>query len=94
MILALKIERFQIMGKAHQVSLWRQFVLRMPPITVAENPQLTAVDNFLQAVLYVKEASPGRTSARLKGFVPTVNVARGSAFRAFRTSIQSIPASW
>lgn len=53
--LALKIECFQIMGKAHQVSLRRQFVLRMTPITVAENPQLTAVDKFLQAILDVKK---------------------------------------
>lgn len=53
--LALKIERFQIVGKAHQVGLWRQLVLRMSPITVAENPQLTTFDKFLQAILNVKK---------------------------------------
>lgn len=45
--LALEVEGFKIVGKAHQISLWRQFVLWMSPIAVTEYPKLAAIDKFL-----------------------------------------------
>ncbi|CSR48975.1 Uncharacterised protein [Shigella sonnei] len=55
----LEIESFEIVGKAHQVSFWRQFVLRVPPVAIAEDPQLPAFNKFFQAVLYVEEIARG-----------------------------------
>ena len=55
----LEIESFKIVSKAHQVGFWRQFVLRVPPVTVTEDPQLAAFNEFLQAVLYVEEIARG-----------------------------------
>ena len=55
----LEIESFEIVGKAHQVGFWRQFVLRVPPVAIAEDPQLAAFNEFLQAILYVEEIARG-----------------------------------
>lgn len=45
--LALEVEGFKIVGKPHQISLWRQFVLWMSPIAVTEYPKLATIDKFL-----------------------------------------------
>ena len=63
----LEVERLEVVRDRHQVGFRRQLVGRVAPVAVAERPELSRLDELLQAVLQVAEVARRRHRPRRDG---------------------------
>ena len=78
----LEVERFEVVRDGHQVGFRRQLVGRVTPVAVAERPELSRLDELLQAVLQVAEVARRRQRPardRLRQFRRRLRVRRERA---------------